>query len=104
MQTTDYMHMDSPDLASALSSNRTEELGFDVWDRFVIPPKLDISGWGKSLKPRVIVGGRGCGKTMLLRYLSHESAFSSNRPTIDPLDSGTHRHILAGRYSIRKPP
>ena len=74
--------MDSPNLASALSSNRTEELGFDVWDRFVIPPKLDISGWGNTRKPRVIVGGRGCGKTMLLRYLSHESAFSSNRPTI----------------------
>lgn len=75
--------MDSPDLASALSSNRTEELGFDVWDRFVIPPRLNISGWGDTRKPRIIVGGRGCGKTMLLRYLSHESAFSSNRPTID---------------------
>ena len=75
--------MDSHDLASALSSNRTEELGFDVWNRFVIPPKLNISEWGKTRKPRVIVGGRGCGKTMLLRYLSHESAFSPERPTFD---------------------
>ena len=75
--------MDSQDLASALSSNRTEEIGFDVWDRFVIPPRLNISEWGETRKPRVIVGGRGCGKTMLLRYLSHESAFSPNRPSVD---------------------
>ena len=89
MQATDPS-MDSSDLASALSSNRTEELGFDVWDRFVIPLKLHISEWGNTRKPRVIVGGRGCGKTMLLRYLSHESAFSPNRPT---LDHSTLKHI-----------
>ena len=82
--------MDSKDLASALSSNRAEELGFDVWDRFVIPPKLNISEWGDTRKPRVIVGGRGCGKTMLLRYLSHESAFSTKRPS---LDQSTLEHI-----------
>ena len=82
--------MDSQDLASALSSNRTEELGFDVWDRFVIPPRLNISEWGQTRKPRVIVGGRGCGKTMLLRYLSHESAFSPSRPS---LDQSTLEHI-----------
>jgi len=82
--------MDTRELALALSSNRTEELGFDVWDRFVIPPKLNIGQWGKTRKPRVIVGGRGCGKTMLLRYLSHESAFSPNRPSPDP---STLEHI-----------
>ena len=82
--------MNSQDLASALSSNRTEELGFDVWDRFVIPPRLNISEWGETRKPRVIVGGRGCGKTMLLRYLSHESAFSPKRPS---LDQSTLEHI-----------
>ena len=82
--------MDSADLASALSSNRTEELGFDVWDRFVIPANINISKWGSTRKPRVIVGGRGCGKTMLLRYLSHESAFSPNRPE---LDHSTLEHI-----------
>ena len=85
-----FPRMDSLDLASALSSNRTEELGFDVWDRFVIPPKLNIGEWGNTRKPRVIVGGRGCGKTMLLRYLSHESAFSPDRPTID---QSTLKHI-----------
>ena len=63
----------------AFASNRAEELGPDVWEQFVILPsfaKLDI---GHTQKPKVIVGGRGCGKTMLLRYLSHQSAFSPNR-------------------------
>ena len=82
--------MDTRKLARALSSNRTEELGFDVWDRFVIPPRLNISEWGKTRKPRVIVGGRGCGKTMLLRYLSHESEFSPSRPSPD---QSTLEHI-----------
>ena len=77
-------------LASVLSSNRTEEIGYDVWDRFVIPPMLKIGEWGETFKPRVIVGGRGCGKTMLLRYLSHDSAFSPDRPTID---QSSLRHI-----------
>lgn len=76
--------MNSHTIATALASNRAEELGFDVWDRFVIPPKLDIAAWADTRKPRVIVGGRGCGKTMLLRYLSHDSAFSPNRPAITP--------------------
>ena len=66
-------------IQSAFASNRAEELGPDVWAQYVILPsfsKLDI---GQSQKPKVIVGGRGCGKTMLLRYLSHQSTFSPNR-------------------------
>ena len=82
--------MVSTDLAVAFSSNRTEEYGFDVWDRFVIPSKLNIDQWHEILKPRVIVGGRGCGKTMLLRYLSHDSAFSPTRPTVN---RSTLKHI-----------
>lgn len=74
--------MDEKNLAQILASNRTEELGFDVWDRYVIPPRLNIRHWGESKKPRIIIGGRGCGKTMLLRYLSHDSTFSSNRMKI----------------------
>lgn len=64
------------------SINRTEEIGFDVWTEFVIPPfynKLDLR---HAKKPRLIIGGRGCGKTMLLRYLSHQSTFSPSRSII----------------------
>jgi hypothetical protein len=65
-----------------LSMNRAEELGYDVWEHFVIPPfyrKLDLQ---TTRKPRLIIGGRGCGKTMLLRYLSHQSMFSPSRPDV----------------------
>lgn len=66
-----------------LAQNRTEELGYDLWDSFVLPPyfaNLDIYN---SKKPKVIVGGRGCGKTMLLRYLSHDTKFSTKREHIE---------------------
>jgi hypothetical protein len=74
---------------SILSKNRAEELGDDVWRHFVIPqfyPRLDLT---TARKPRLIIGGRGCGKTMLLRYLSHQSMFSQDRPSI-PADATSH--------------
>jgi hypothetical protein len=70
------------DLQRAFSQNRAEELGYDVWEHYVVPPfykELDLT---TARKPRLIIGGRGCGKTMLLRYLSHQTMFSQNRPTI----------------------
>jgi len=69
-------------LQSVFSQNRAEELGYDVWQHFVVPPfyyHLDLQ---TARKPRLIIGGRGCGKTMLLRYLSHQSMFSPSRPSI----------------------
>lgn len=76
-------------VSNLLSKNRAEELGYDVWKHFVIPPfynDLDLRG---AQKPRLIIGGRGCGKTMLLRYLSHQSMFSPDRPEI-PEGSTSH--------------
>ena len=55
-----------------LVSNRTEEIGYEVWQEYVLPPFFSNLTIGDIRKPRVIIGGRGCGKTMLLRYLSHE--------------------------------
>jgi hypothetical protein len=66
-------------IQNVFSKNRAEELGSDVWRHFVVPPfyhRLDVTG---ATKPRVIIGGRGCGKTMLLRYWSHQSMFSRSR-------------------------
>lgn len=71
---------------SPLSKNRAEELGYDLWESFVIPPyfeKIDILNATKS---RVIIGGRGCGKTMLLRYFCHQTVFSKNRKKISSTD------------------
>jgi hypothetical protein len=72
-----------------LSPNRTEEIGYDVWREYVLPPFLTRTTFSETQKPRVIVGGRGCGKTMLLRYLSHESTFSTDRDSI-PEDAVGH--------------
>ncbi len=63
----------------AFAKNRAEELGYDVWNDFVIPHFYNELDFLVATKPRVIVGGRGCGKTMLIRYLSHQSSFSKNR-------------------------
>jgi hypothetical protein len=76
-------------LHRVFSKNRTEELGHDVWRHFVVPPFYDRLDLQDARKPRVIVGGRGCGKTMLLRYLSHESTFSSDRPDV-PIGALSH--------------
>lgn len=70
-------------LENPIAKNRAEELGYDLWDEFVIPPyykRLDLLS---AKKPRVIVGGRGCGKTMLIRYLCHQSQFSKKRKVFD---------------------
>lgn len=64
------------------AKNRAEELGNDVWEQFVIPLFFDSLDLVGVSKPRVIEGGRGCGKTMLLRYLSYRSTFSPQRAGI----------------------
>jgi hypothetical protein len=83
--------MNPPDesLRTLFAKNRTEELGSDVYENFVVPPFLDKLDLCVARKPRLFIGGRGCGKTMLLRYLSHESAFSKNRQSI-PDDALEH--------------
>lgn len=69
-------------LQDVFSMNRAEEIGYDVWRHFVVPPFFNYLDLYTARKPRVIIGGRGCGKTMLLRYLSHKSMFSPNRESI----------------------
>ncbi len=66
-------------IQNVFSQNRAEELGSDVWRHFVVPPFYHRLGAQDAKKPRVIIGGRGCGKTMLLRYWSHQSMFSRSR-------------------------
>ncbi|MFI4912883.1 MAG: hypothetical protein ACIAQZ_14565 [Sedimentisphaeraceae bacterium JB056] len=74
---------ETKDISTVFTKNRTEELGYDVWKHFVVPPFFDKLDLKEGRKPCVIVGGRGCGKTMLLRYLSHQSIFSPDRVSID---------------------
>ena len=69
---------------NSLSQNRAEEFGFDLLNDFVLPPIFEDIDFQKSAKPKIFVGGRGCGKTMLLRYLSHRTSFSQFKNVISP--------------------
>lgn len=68
---------------SKMTRNRAEEYGFDLWNDFVIPPYYQSLQTLKSEKPLIIEGGRGSGKTMLIRYLCHATQFSEKRQSID---------------------
>ncbi len=71
---------------SSLTRNRAEEYGFDLWNEFVIPPYYPQLELMKSEKPQIIEGGRGSGKTMLIRYLCHATQFSPKRKNISAKD------------------
>lgn len=63
----------------AFIRNRAEEYGHDVWNSYVLPLYFENLGLHEARKSVVIEGGRGCGKTALLRYLSYHSQFSEDR-------------------------
>ncbi len=70
-------------MKKAFVRNRTEELGHDLWDSYILPPYFNNLGIREAKKSIVLEGGRGCGKTALLRYLSFNSQFSKNRTRLD---------------------
>ncbi|WP_455231069.1 ORC-CDC6 family AAA ATPase [Geopseudomonas aromaticivorans] len=65
----------------SLTKNRSEHLGKDVWSDFVIPRFFNRVQLISTMPIR-LEGGRGSGKTMLLRYLSYHSQFSADRTNI----------------------
>ena len=67
---------------TACTKNRAEEFGFDVWEHFIIPFFFDRLDLADTQKPTLVIGGRGCGKTMLLRYLLHDTTFSTKNPLV----------------------
>lgn len=72
-----------------LSKTRAEEHDADIWGEFFIPPYFERLGLKTATKSTYIVGKRGCGKTMLLKYFDYHTAFSSRRPSI-PIDEISH--------------
>lgn len=64
---------------NAFAKNRAEELGLDLWGRFVVPLFFHKLALDDVRKPLLFEGGRGCGKTTLLRYLSHRTQLSGRR-------------------------
>ncbi|WP_440207033.1 ORC-CDC6 family AAA ATPase [Acinetobacter oleivorans] len=69
------------EIEKVLSNIRSEHIGMDVWNEFVVPFNIQMSDF-HNLLPIKLEGSRGSGKTMILRYLSHYSQFSLNRKNI----------------------
>lgn len=69
-------------IRQAFVRNRTEEFGLDLWGTYVLPPYYGDLGLNEVGKSIVLEGGRGSGKTALLRYVSYNSQFSSKRADI----------------------
>lgn len=65
-----------------LSKTRAEEHDADVWGEFYIPPYFNKLSLQTATKSSYIVGKRGCGKTMLLKYIDYHTAFSKKRKFI----------------------
>lgn len=60
-------------------NNRAEQIGADVTDEFIVPFFYDSLTLLRDRKSVRVVGGRGCGKTIFLRYFSQRTQLSRKR-------------------------
>lgn len=82
--------MTAKSLRSVFVNNRAEQLPDDVWLHFVLPTHFEKIDIGDDVKSVLIAGGRGCGKTMFIRYYCHATLFSENK---GPIPESTLGHI-----------
>lgn len=70
-------------IADPFLNNRADYLSSDsLFSEFIVPPffqRISIFADKGSVR---ILGGRGCGKTMFIRYFSHGSSFNAQRQEI----------------------
>ena len=69
-------------LADAFLNTRADHLPSDLFNEFIVPlffQRISIFADKKSVR---ILGGRGCGKTIFIRYFCHGSTFSTNRGAV----------------------
>lgn len=71
-----------PALADAFLKNRADNLPPDVFQEFIVPPFFQHISIFQDKKSVRVLGGRGCGKTMFLKFLCHGSTFSGHREDI----------------------
>ena len=76
-------------IADVFLNNRADHLSSDLlFSQFIVPPffqRISIFADKRSVR---ILGGRGCGKTMFIRYFSHGSALSIERTEIPESELG----------------
>lgn len=71
------------------SRNRAEEFPDDVYKKYVLPLGYDDFNLKKMTKASIVIGGRGYGKTMFLKYHCHQTTFSNkkNKVTLDDVNT-----------------
>lgn len=68
------------------AKNRAEELPDDLFGKYVLPLGYEDVNLKKMTKASIVIGGRGYGKTMFLKYHCHQTALSMNKDTISVED------------------
>ncbi|NYF22625.1 hypothetical protein HDC36_004102 [Xanthomonas sp. JAI131] len=63
-------------------NNRAEQLDADVTNEFIVPHYFDKLTLHRDRKSVRVIGGRGCGKTIFLRYFSHCTQLSVKQSQI----------------------
>lgn len=69
-------------ISDVFSKNRAEEFPDDLWGNYVLPRNYSQYDLRKLKKAAIVVGGRGSGKTMFLKYHCHATVFSAKRENI----------------------
>lgn len=69
-------------LSEVFSKNRAEEFPDDVYGKYVLPRNYNSVDLTKMTKACIIIGGRGYGKTMFLKYHCHNTILSKNKKNI----------------------
>ncbi|MFD2165657.1 hypothetical protein ACFSJY_05210 [Thalassotalea euphylliae] len=72
----------SKSILEVFAKNRAEELPEDLWGQFVLPLDFESIALKEKKKASVIVGGRGTGKTMFIKYHCHATQLSPKRREI----------------------
>lgn len=63
-------------------NNRAEQLDADVTDEFIVPHFFERLTLHRDRMSVRVIGGRGCGKTIFLRYFSHRTQLSPKKASI----------------------
>lgn len=74
--------MESNKLSTFFSKNRAEQLPDDLWGKYVLPLNYNSYNLLHRTKATHVVGGRGSGKTMYLKYHCYPTILSSKRKVI----------------------
>lgn len=69
-------------LSDAFAKNRAEEFPDDVYGKYVLPRNYNSVDLGRMTKACIIIGGRGYGKTMFLKYHCHSTILSQEKKEI----------------------